>query len=98
MSFDRTTLEFKSGGIDCAGWFYRPQGNGPFPGVAMAHGLGVVKEVDIEPFAQSFAAAGIATLLFDYRYWGDSGGEPRCQAMPSAQIEDYRSALTALNP
>ena len=97
MSFDKTTIKFESGGIDCAAWFYRPQGNGPFPGVAMAHGLGVVKEVDIEPFAQSFAAAGIATLLFDYRYWGDSGGEPRCQAIPSAQIEDYRNALTWLS-
>jgi fermentation-respiration switch protein FrsA (DUF1100 family) len=62
----------------------------------MAHGIGAVKEMYVAPYAEAFAAAGIACLLFDYRYWGESGGEPRGQVIPNAQIEDYRNALTWL--
>lgn len=88
---------FKSEGVDCAGWYFTPEGAGPFPAVAMAHGMGAVKEMYIEPFAQAFAAAGIAVLLFDYRYYGASGGSPRSKIAPRDQIEDYRNALTWLS-
>jgi dienelactone hydrolase len=90
-------VTFKSEGVDCAGWYFEPDGPGPFPAVAMAHGMGAVKEMYIEPFAQAFAAAGIAVLLFDYRYYGASGGEPRSKISPRDQIEDYRNALTWLS-
>jgi len=63
----------------------------------MAHGLGAVKEMYLEFFARRFAEAGIAALLFDYRYFGASGGEPRQRVSPHDQIEDYRSALTCLS-
>ena len=87
-------VTFKSEGVDCAGWWFIPQGKGPFPAVAMAHGMGAVKEMYIEPFAEAFALAGIATLVFDYRYYGASGGLPRSRISPRDQIEDYRNALT----
>ena len=67
------------------------------PAVAMAHGLGAVKEMYLEPFARRFAEAGIAALVFDYRSFGASGGEPRQRLFPRDQIEDYRSALTWLS-
>ncbi len=51
----------------------------------------------LEPFARRFAQAGIAALVFDYRYLGASGGEPRQRIHPRDQIEDYRSALTWLS-
>ncbi|HAH09322.1 MAG TPA: acetylxylan esterase, partial [Alphaproteobacteria bacterium] len=70
---------------------------GPHPAVAMAHGMGAVKEMYLEPFARAFAAAGIAVLLFDYRTYGASGGEPRSRISPRDQIEDYRNALTWLS-
>jgi fermentation-respiration switch protein FrsA (DUF1100 family) len=62
----------------------------------MAHGVGAVKEMFLAPFARRFAATGIASLLFDYRSLGASGGEPRQRVLPRDQIEDYRSALTWL--
>ena len=40
---------------------------------------------------------GFAVLLFDYRSFGTSGGEPRQRVFPRDQIEDYRSALTWLS-
>ena len=70
----RRDVHFKSSADTCAGWFFIPPGEGPFPAVAMAHGLGAVKEMYLAPFAEAFAAAGVAALLFDYRGYGDSGG------------------------
>ena len=40
--------------------------------IAMAHGVGAVKEMYIDFFARRFAEAGMAALLFDYRFFGAS--------------------------
>ena len=81
---------FKSGETFAAAWLFLPE-NGTLgarvPAVAMAHGLGAVKEMYLEPFARRFAKAGIAALVFDYRGFGASGD----------QMEDYRNALTWLS-
>lgn len=88
-------VTFQSEGVACAGLYYQPDGEG-LAAVAMAHGFSGVKEMDIPAFAERFAAARIATLLFDYRYFGGSEGAPRGRLHPAAQIEDYRNALTWL--
>ncbi len=67
---DRRDVEFTSGGEVCAAWLYTPAGAGPHPIVVMAHGLGSVKEMRLDAFAERFQAAGYACLVFDYRYWG----------------------------
>ena len=97
---ERCDVTFKSGDSFAAGWFFLPEDAGSgarVPAVAMAHGVGAVKEMYLEPFARYFAEAGIAVLLFDYRSFGASGGEPRQRVFPRDQIEDYRSALTWLS-
>jgi uncharacterized protein len=43
-------------------------------------------------FAERFAAAGIAALVFDYRGFGDGTGEPDLFE-PSLQSEDWRAAI-----
>jgi dienelactone hydrolase len=63
----------------------------------MAHGLGGVKEMYLERYARRFAEAGVAALLFEFRGFGASGGEPRQRIFPKDHIEDYRSALTWLS-
>jgi len=93
----RQDVTFKSEGVDCSAWLFLPAGAGPFPAVVMAHGLAMVKEAYIEPFAQAFAEAGMAVMLFDYRFWGASGGAPRGFIDPAAQMEDYRNALSWLS-
>jgi fermentation-respiration switch protein FrsA (DUF1100 family) len=60
----------------------------------MAHGFSAVKEMFLPAFAERFRAAGFAVLLFDFRFLGESGGEPRGQVFPCEQHEDYRNALS----
>lgn len=99
-NFVREKVAFKSIGDECVAWYYRPEKTpkGGLAAIAMAHGLAAVKEMyDLPAFAEKFATAGFAVLLFDYRYWGESGGEPRGQIFPTEQIEDYRNALTSLS-
>jgi hypothetical protein len=45
-------------------------------------------------FAQRFAAAGLAAVLFDYRNLGSSDGARRQHLDPNMQIEDYRNAIS----
>jgi len=100
MSIEKRDVMFKSGETFAAAWLFLPKGaadKAPAPAVAMAHGVGAVKEMYLEPFARRFADAGVAALLFDYRGFGASGGEPRQRVSPRDQMEDYRNALTWLS-
>jgi len=45
-------------------------------------------------YAERFVAAGFVALAFDYRFFGDSEGEPRSQVFPLEMAEDYRNAIT----
>lgn len=90
----RRDVEFKSDGITLRGHLYLPEGAGPFPTVIMAGGWCYVKELVQPEYAKVFAAAGIAALVFDYRNFGDSAGEPRQHLDPWEQIEDYRNAIS----
>jgi len=90
----RRDVEFKSSGITLRGHLYLPEGTGPFPIVVMAGGWCYVKELVQPEYAKVFAAAGIAALVFDYRNFGDSDGEPRQHLDPWEQIEDYRNAIS----
>jgi fermentation-respiration switch protein FrsA (DUF1100 family) len=62
----------------------------------MAHGFSAVKEMYLDSFAEVFAAAGLAALVFDNRNFGASDGEPRYEIDPWAQVRDYRHAITYL--
>ena len=90
----RRDIEFKSCGIALRGHLYMPEGDGPFPLVVMAGGWCYVKELVQPEYAKVFAASGIAALVFDYRNFGDSDGEPRQHLDPWEQIEDYRNAIS----
>jgi len=59
----------------------------------MAHGIGGTRDSGLLPFAEAFASAGLDVLLFDYRCFGDSTGEPRQLGYPSRHREDYRAAV-----
>src|SRR5712691_6651005 len=100
MPIEKRDVMFKSGESFAAAWLFLPKAAAPgarVPAVAMAHGLGAVKEMYLEPFARRFAEAGVAALVFDYRGFGASGGEPRQRISPHDQMEDYRNALTWLS-
>lgn len=100
---NRSDVTFPSGpsGADrCAAWLYTPATGGgqdeqaqARPIIVMAHGLGGVKEERLDAFAERFAVAGYACLVFDYRYFGASSGEPRQLLDIEAQRADWRAAV-----
>jgi dienelactone hydrolase len=59
----------------------------------LAHGWSGVREQRLDAFAERFAAAGIAALVFDYRYFGASEGEPRQLLDIDSQLDDWDSAV-----
>lgn len=93
--FQRWDLRFPCGKSECAAWLYLPpprEGTPP-PVVVMAHGFAGTRDVALPAYAEHFANAGIAALVFDYRNFGASGGAPRQLVDPWAQLEDWRAAL-----
>jgi fermentation-respiration switch protein FrsA (DUF1100 family) len=88
------SVEFQSGGETVRGDLYLPDGEGPHPIVVMAGGWCYVKELVQPRYAELFAQAGVAALVFDYRHLGASDGEPRQHIDPNEQIEDYRNAIS----
>lgn len=92
----RTDVTFPSGKDQCAAWLYAPPemaANAAVPIIVLAHGLGGVKEERLDAFAERFALAGYACLVFDYRFFGASGGEPRQLLDIQAQLADWRAAV-----
>jgi pimeloyl-ACP methyl ester carboxylesterase len=90
----RQDVTFDSGGDPVAAWWYRPAaGAGTGACVVMAHGFSLTRHDGLPIFAQAFADAGVHVLLFDHRYLGDSGGEPRQRFRAAAQRQDWERAI-----
>ncbi|MEC9346860.1 MAG: alpha/beta hydrolase [Pseudomonadota bacterium] len=81
-----------AGGVSLAGWHY-PAGDRA-PVVVMSHGLSAIRRMNLDALARVFQAAGLAVLAYDHRNFGDSGGEPRQEADPWAQVRDMRDAIS----
>src|SRR5436309_3317807 len=88
----RHDIAFPSGGEDCKAWLFLPDAERP-PLVILGHGLGGTREMGLEPYARRFADAGIAALVFTYRHFGDSGGQPRQLLDIERQLTDWAAAL-----
>jgi len=96
MAITRDDVELTSHGVTLRGWLYRAGGDGPAPGVVMAHGLTAVREQYLDRYAEAFAAAGLTTLVYDHFGFGASDGEPRQSPAVSLQLEGYRDAVAWL--
>lgn len=93
--FGRRTVDFRSGDSYCSAWLYLPDSvsDTRAPVVVMGHGLGATREMGLAPYAERFAAAGLAVLVFTYRHLGDSGGQPRQVLSMAEQLADWDAAL-----
>lgn len=91
----RTEVAFGSHGATCRAWRYAPDTAQVAlrPCVVMAHGFGATRDAALAPFAERFAAAGMHVLLFDYRHFGASDGEPRQLLSVRRQLQDYAAAV-----
>jgi dienelactone hydrolase len=87
----RQDVTFAVDGVNVAAWLYRPEGATAC--VVLAHGWTGVREQRLDAFAERFAAAGLAALVFDYRHFGASEGEPRQLLDIRRQLADWRAAV-----
>jgi fermentation-respiration switch protein FrsA (DUF1100 family) len=95
----RRDITFRSDGVELAGWLYLPEESAwsrPWPAIVMANAFTAVKEIYLSNYAERFVSDGMVVLAFDYRNFGESGGEPRNQVFPHEQLDDLRNAITWL--
>ncbi len=90
----KTSSDFISHKIRCGGDLYLPDGVQKPPVIIMAHGFGAEKSFGLAPYAEHFAARGMAVYVFDYRTFGDSDGEPRNLVDPARHLQDWTAALS----
>lgn len=73
--------------------FYIPKTNNKSAVIIMAHGFAGLRQFKLIQYAQRFAQAGYAVILFDYRYWGGSTGKPREMISINSQLEDWKTMI-----
>jgi hypothetical protein len=82
-------------GIELVGHLRLPAADGPLPAVAITGPFTGVKEQVVGRYAQRLADAGFATLAFDHRGFGESGGR-RGHEDSQGKLADLRSAIALL--
>src|SRR3984957_2359837 len=93
-AISRTTVRIPAtSGDELEAWLYFPEGDGPHPVVVMAHGIGAIKAGGLAPFAERFCREGFAAIVFDYRQFGGSTGQPREELSFPRQLEDYSTVI-----
>ncbi|MFY9917434.1 MAG: alpha/beta fold hydrolase [Mycobacterium sp.] len=93
-SYVAQRLSFQSEGSTIAAVLYLPSdADSACPCVVLAHGFSGTMDWIVGDFAATFAAGGLAALIFDYRYLGASEGEPRQLISSRKQCEDLRHAV-----
>ncbi|MEV0611788.1 alpha/beta fold hydrolase [Nonomuraea sp. NPDC050404] len=88
----QTKVSFDVAGVRVTGRLHLPTGSGRAPCVVLSHGFSGTMDRLI-PYAERFAAEGIGALVFDYRGFGESDGEPRQLPDLAGQREDIRAAV-----
>ena len=92
-----TDIEFTSHGVTCRAWLSQPdsevlRNDRGSPALVMAHGTAGIRG-QLKQYVPRFTAAGLHVLLFDYRHFGDSAGQPRQLLSIRRQLRDYAAAL-----
>jgi uncharacterized protein len=83
-----------SHGEQLAAYLYRRESaQGNLPCVVMAHGFSATRDDGLPAYAEAFRDAGFAVVLFDYRHFGASTGEPRQLLDIGRQHDDYRAVV-----
>ncbi|MEU7219006.1 alpha/beta hydrolase [Nocardia iowensis] len=88
----RTKVSFNAAGTRCAGYLTLPAETVGLPCVVLCHGFSGTMD-RLFDYAERFASAGFAALVFDYRSFGESAGEPRQLPDIGGQLADIRAAV-----
>jgi len=98
MVGDVERVAFSSGGEVLVGDLYLPTSSNAKrrPAVVVAGAWGTVKEQMAAGYAREMAARGVIALAFDFRTWGESGGQPRSMEDPYTKAADIVAAAEFL--
>lgn len=86
-------MDFYSENVRCSALRYETEWDTPKGVIVMAHGLGGVKELWIDKFAEYFCENGYHCFLFDYRNSGTSDGNKRQLVNVRDQLRDWANAI-----
>src|SRR5690606_1550032 len=91
-----TKVTFYSEGDEIAAIWRTPDtGDGPFRAIVQGPGWLGLKDAKLYVrYHEALTAAGFGVLIFDYRGFGDSGGEKLLS--PARQLQDLVNAVTYL--
>src|SRR5215211_5966874 len=93
-ALQREDIRIPSHGEQLAAYLYRPDAAGhEVPCVVMAHGFSATRDDGLPAYADTFRQAGFAVILFDYRHFGASAGEPRQLLDIKRQLADYHAVI-----
>lgn len=93
-SAHREDVRIPVDGERLAAYLYRPDDAGDdVPCVVMAHGFSATRDDALPAYAEAFCDAGFAVVLFDYRNFGASTGQPRQLLDIGRQHDDYRAVV-----
>jgi uncharacterized protein len=91
-------VTFESQGETIVGRLFPPGiGLGPVRAAVIIGPENYQKEQAPAQYALRLAQLGYTALIFDPRYRGESGGEPRCYENPIAKLEDLSAAFEFLS-
>jgi len=86
-------VTFRNGSVELHGTLMLPAVRTPSPAVVFLHGSGPHPRAGFRPYAEEFARIGVASLFFDKRGSGESGG-----SWTTASLEDLAGdALAAVD-
>lgn len=74
LQFTERDVTFRNGAVELHGTFMRPVSPRPAPAIVFLHGSGPHARAGFKPYAEEFARMGVASLFFDKRGSGKSGG------------------------
>ena len=89
-----TTVTYFSEGDTISALWRTPETDGPYPVIVQGPGWLGLKDAGLYVrYHEALTAAGFAVLIFDYRGFGDSGGD-RGVLSPARQLQDLVNAVT----
>lgn len=90
---NRESVSFSVDGSKIDAWFYSSDKGQYSPCIVMSHGFGGTKDMLLEQYALKFTSIGYHTLIYDYRFFGSSEGEPRQLFCGAFQVDDLKAAI-----
>ncbi|BDD06912.1 alpha/beta hydrolase [Aureibacter tunicatorum] len=93
-------VNFESEGVNLVGNLYFPENYDAaktYPAIVVLGSWTTVKEQMAGLYADRLSKEGFITLAFDFRNYGESGGEPRYYECPEKKVRDIVNAVSFLS-